>query len=54
MSEDQDMAATEQFINELEASLQETRTELLSGKLQISDQKVEIANLKARLNVQSG
>ena len=31
------MAATEQFINELEANLQEARAELLSAKLQISD-----------------
>ena len=42
------MAATEQFINELEASLQEARSELLSAKLQISDQNVEIANLKVK------
>ena len=47
-SEDQDMAATEQFINELEAQLQQARSELLSSKLQISDQKVEIENLKAK------
>ena len=33
MSSEQDMAATEQFINELEANLQEARAELLSAKL---------------------
>ena len=53
-ADDQDMAATEQFINELEAQLQQARADLLSAKLQISDQNVEVENLRVKLNVQSG
>ena len=37
-------------MNELEEQLHQARAELLSAKLQISDQSVEIENLKARLN----
>lgn len=33
--------------------MQQARAELLSSKLQLSDQNVEIANLKNRLNAQS-
>lgn len=46
------MAATEQFINELEGQLQQARSDLLAAKLQISDQSVEIDNLKAKLQAQ--
>ena len=35
--EDQDQQETEQFINELEANLQQARADLLSAKLTISD-----------------
>lgn len=40
--DEQDLAETEQFISELEQELQQARADLLSAKLAISDQNVEV------------
>lgn len=51
--EEQDMQATESFICELEVQLQKARSELLAAKLTMSDNNVEIENLKVKNDIVS-